>query len=106
MMSRSAWALRGRPGALRSWSAGSSTLTVVMRSIVTELSRLGHMPLASCLDQLDALLLGQTLGTGRGRGGRRALAGQPDRRDQRAEQREDRAADRRVVHRRDEGVVG
>src|ERR1051325_9370073 len=91
MIAVSAWALRGRPGALRSWSA------CVMWSIVTGISLGGH--------KAHALLLGQTLGHGGLGGGRRALAGQPDRGHQRTEEGEDGAADRGVVDRADEGVV-
>src|ERR1041384_2997543 len=47
-MASSACALRGRPGALRSWPV--SVTAVVMAFIVTDCSR---------FDQLDALLLGQ-----------------------------------------------
>src|SRR3954471_1861298 len=88
-MASSARALRGRPGALRSWSASPLTLSVVMVSIVTGPSR---------LDQLYALLFDQTLGRGGRRGGG-PLAGQPDQRDERAQDREGRGADGRVMHR-------
>src|SRR4051794_16337548 len=102
MMASSARALRGRPGPLRSWSAATSTLAVVMASIVTEFSPGSHtrqVRRPSHVYQLDALRLGEPLrDRGGGRGGR-ALAGQPDERDGRAEDREDRGADGRVVHR-------
>src|SRR5689334_7510561 len=93
-IARSAWALRGRPGALRSWPV--SLTAVVMASIV---------PYGSRLDQFHALLLGQTLGRGRGGRGGQTLAGQPDQRDQGAQQGHDHTADRCVVHRREERVV-
>src|SRR4051812_31759544 len=94
-MASSARALRGRPGALRSWSAPDLTLGVVMASIVTGPSR---------LYQLDALLFRQALGPGRRRCGR-PLARQPDQRDQRAQHREHGRPDRGVVHRGHERVV-
>src|SRR3954464_6410796 len=79
-MASSACALRGRPGALRSWPAPLTA--VVMAFIVTYASR---------LDQFHALLLGQALGRGRGGRGGRALAGQPEHRDDGAQQRHDHA---------------
>src|SRR4051812_12581676 len=91
----SAYALRGRPGPLRSWPV--SLTAVVMAFIVTYESR---------LDQFHALFLGQTLGRGGDGSGGRALAGQPEQRDDRAQQGDDHAADRGVVHGGEERVVG
>src|SRR4051812_12746305 len=92
-MASSACALRGRPGALRSWpvpmtapapaTAPVSLTAVFMVFIVTDALR---------LDQFHALLLGQTFG-GRGSGsGRGALSGEPQHGDHRTEQGEDDAA--------------
>src|SRR5882724_3404868 len=95
-MASSAWTLRGRPGALRSWPVSTSVLTVVMAFIVTDVS---------CFDQFHALFLGEPLrGAGRGSAGR-AQAGQPDRGDRGPEQGDHGGADRGVMHRGDEGVV-
>src|SRR3954464_13283168 len=96
-MASSAWALRGRPGALRSWAVSDSALAVVMVSIVTD---------ALNLDQGHALPLRQPLGRGGRRRAGRTLAGQPEPGHQRAEQADDHGTDRRVVHRGDERVVG
>src|SRR6266542_4662339 len=90
MIASSARALRGRPGAFRSWSVTASTPKLVMGIIVTEPSR---------LDQLNAPLLGETLGRGGRRRAGRADAGQPCQGDQRADQGDDRGTDRGVVHR-------
>src|SRR3954469_18588597 len=66
-MASSACALRGRPGALRSWAVSFTAVCMVF--IVTYALR---------LDQFHALLLGQTLGRGGDGSGRGALSGQPD----------------------------